>query len=408
MATLFVARNPCNGEKVYIEHAQKKVPYTCLDCNSILIARMGNKRVYHFAHKSKSKCKGETSSHLYCKHILEKQIHKTIFHSTCVKCRCTETKRFCPSDNTIHTAQEHPWNQYTIDVAVLESSNKTLLGALEVYHSHRTTQTKIGDLVTNNIFVTDIDSFEIISKLTIECDEYQLCGTHICVQCYRARKERKERNVKRTTCVCRICDQEFHCTKLFGRTICSRDCYTTKRAAKWEQYNHRLKRMHENRVAQTIQRWYQYQSKLKAYHEQRARAQIQRWVSYNHKLTQLYRNRENRVAQTIPRWYQYQAKIKAYHEQRVHAQIHGWVSYNHKLMRLYGKREQYTYQRIRRWAVYQEKLMYLHKKYNVNTKCMHCGCRDVTIVLSDYLFLCSTACYHERLERVLQRSLVGN
>lgn len=408
MATLFVARNPGNGEKVYIEHAQRKVPYTCLDCNSRLIARMGDKRVYHFAHKSKSKCKGETSSHLYCKHILEKQIHKTIFHSKCVTCKCTETKRFVPSDkNTIRTAQEYPWNQYSIDVAVLESSNNTLLGALEVYHSHRTTQTKMGDLAIHNIFVTDIDTYEIISKLTIECDEYQLCGTHICIQCYQARKERKQQNLNRTACVCRICDQEFHCTKLFGRTICSRDCYAIKRAAEWEQYNHKLKRMYENRVAQTIQMWSQYQAKIRLYHEQRVHAQTQRWVSYNRQLMQLHRNRKSREAQTIQRWSHYQEKIRRYHEQRVHAQTQRWVSYNRKLIQLHRKREQYIYQRIRLWTAYQEKLMYLHNKYNVkiNKTCMHCGRHGVTLVLNDFLFLCSTACYQERLELILQRSL---
>lgn len=379
MATLFVALNPLSRAHVYIEHAQRKIPYMCIDCNSRLIARLGSKRVFHFAHKSKSTCKGETSSHIYCKHLLRRNICKIKFLSTCIKCNQQQTRQF---KEPIETRVEHPWNSYMIDVAVLEPSNSVMLGALEVYHTHRTTQTKMMDLIRNGIFVTDIDTTEILSIFTTDSDEYVLRCSHICIECYQSREQKRIKNLERKRCICSVCDKEFHCTKLFGRTICSRTCY-----------EHIL-----------MQQWRAYQQKLRQLHEESERLRQKKWNDYQHVLYKLHETRENRYRAI---WTSYQQNLYDLHEMRVQAIIRRWTLYQRKLRELHVARVQHEQSIIRRWNTYQDTLMSLHKK-RVRMMCMHCGCMNVSIILDNYLFLCSTQCYQAYLHKVMQKPIYYN
>lgn len=379
MATLYVARNPITHTNVYIEYAQRKIPYQCIDCESRVIARMGSKRVFHFAHKSKSSCKGETSTHMYCKHLLQQNLCKIKFTSRCMKCNQTQHKQF---QNPLRTAQEHPWNSYKIDVAVLNDTE--MVGALEVYHSHRTSRTKMGDLIRNGVFVTDVETTEILSKLTIDSDEYLLDGTHICTDCYRSREQQRIKNLERTQCVCDVCDKVFHCTRLFGRSICSRDCFEHNRVQRWTTYHTTLFRLHEHhKQRQLQQKWTAYRHVLMNLHRKRVQTIVKRWTSYQDTLMNLHKKRVQQERQTVKRWNSYQRVLMTLHRKRVQ-QINSIIS---------------------RWNSYQHVLMTLHKKRENTPPCMQCGSRNVSIILDDYLFLCSTECYQQRLQGIFQKQL---
>lgn len=67
-----------NGILVSIDEVERglKCNCTCPDCHQPLIARMGEKRVAHFAHQGKTNCKGglETIVHKICKEIIAENL----------------------------------------------------------------------------------------------------------------------------------------------------------------------------------------------------------------------------------------------------------------------------------------------------------------------------------------------
>jgi len=372
MATLFVARNPLTNTDVFIENAQRKVAYTCIDCGSAVMPRMGTKRVFHFAHKSKSKCKGETSAHKYCKHILQQNIDKLSFSSTCIK--CSQVQQF--NDTTsIVGVQEHPWKQYKIDVAILDKTTKSMIGALEVYHTHRSTQTKLGEISSNGIFVSDLDTADI---LNFAVNSNRISGTHVCADCHKVREEKRVQALTRSIRYCILCNKEFCCTKQFKK-VCSIECYRQITVAQWTSYQQKLLRLHEERTIQQIERWTAYQQTLRKIHEYRTNQQIERWKKYQNKIRRIHdiiiRSRNRKESERINRWKTYQKVIRKLHDDRENT-------------------------RVERWTTYQQKIRERHESLKMN--CMECGCRGATINLDNYLFLCSAKCYQTRLDRIAQ------
>lgn len=74
-----------DGTLIHIEDAQKQVSYTCWFCEKPMIARMGEKRAHHFAHKAENsnhRCGGEGFRHLRVKsfvHDMLNSIRKKAF-----------------------------------------------------------------------------------------------------------------------------------------------------------------------------------------------------------------------------------------------------------------------------------------------------------------------------------------
>jgi competence CoiA-like predicted nuclease len=59
MVLLYCAYDTVSNDYVLIDDVNvnnKLSSYTCMNCNSIVIAKMGNIKEHHFAHKFKSNC----------------------------------------------------------------------------------------------------------------------------------------------------------------------------------------------------------------------------------------------------------------------------------------------------------------------------------------------------------------
>jgi len=398
MATLFVARNLLTNTDVFIENAQRKVAYTCIDCGSAVLPRMGTKRVFHFAHKSKSKCKGETSAHKYCKHLLQQNLDKLSFSSTCIK--CSKVQQF-NNTTSIVGVQEHPWKQYKIDVAILDKTTKSMVGALEVYHTHRSTQTKLGEISSNGIFVSDLDTADI---LNFAVNSNRISGTHVCADCHKVREEKRVQALTRSIRYCILCNKKFCCTKLF-KNVCSIECYrqitaSQITAAQWTSYQQKLLRLHEERINR-IERWVSYNRRIRTLHQNRTIRRVERWVWYNLRLRKLHEERTN---QQIERWVSYNRRIRTLHQDRMNNRIARWKNYNMEIQRIHyniiQERNRKESERMNRWKEYQYKIRALHNAFQ--KKCMECGHRGVTINLDNYILLCSTMCYQTRLDRIAQ------
>lgn len=394
MATLFVARNPLTNADVFIENAQRKVAYTCIDCGSPVLPRMGTKRVFHFAHKTKSNCKGETSAHKHCKHLLQQNLDKLSFSSACIK--CSQEQQFNDTESIVGI-QEYPWKQYKIDVAMIDKNTKTMVGALEVYHTHRSTQTKLGEISSNGIFVSDLDTADI---LNFADHSNRISGTHICADCHKVREEKRVQALTRSIRYCILCSKEFCCTKLFKK-VCSIECYRQLTAAQWASYQQILRRLHQNRTNQQIERWVSHNRRIKVIHQNRTTQRVERWVWYNRRLRKLH---EERILQQIERWVSYNRKIKEIHQDRTNKRIARWKNYNRKIQRTHDivirERNRKESERINRWKEYQDKIRAIHN--SLEKHCMECGRRGITINLDNFILLCSTNCYQTRLNRIAQ------
>lgn len=57
-------------ERITINKALRGVEYSCLECEGKMIAKKGEVRTHHFAHKSEFSCKGEGQKHLYVKELI--------------------------------------------------------------------------------------------------------------------------------------------------------------------------------------------------------------------------------------------------------------------------------------------------------------------------------------------------
>jgi hypothetical protein len=240
MVQLFIAQNKCSDKYTLIDDAQRSVRYTCLDCHADVIPRLGSKRAHHFAHFSKVDCKGETSTHRYCKHFLEKHFHEIIFVSTCVQCQTTKTRQF--SRESHYTQQEYPWNDFKIDVGVLCKESKQLVAALEVYHTHKTTREKSAQLCSSLDFFVDISTEELMR------DPFHgtIHGTCLCHACYKEHEIQKQLRIQRQMKICVMCEAEYQCTKhhTAPKEYCSDTCFQNY----LEQERIRMERLEQERL----------------------------------------------------------------------------------------------------------------------------------------------------------------
>jgi hypothetical protein len=155
-----IAKNN-NDEDILISDSLKGEEYFCYDCNGILIPKKGTQIRHHYAHKSKELCNGETWKHIYTKKILSKYI-KTITFVT--NCNCGTNCEILFDDNRFHTKEEFPFNEYKIDLGIVDINNN-LFGAIEVFHTHKTTNTKIKNIIYNGIEYIEIHTSEVINKV---------------------------------------------------------------------------------------------------------------------------------------------------------------------------------------------------------------------------------------------------
>lgn len=154
-----IAKNIKN-EDILISDSLKGEEYFCYDCNGILIPKKGTQIRHHYAHKSKELCNGETWKHIYTKKILSKYIKTIIFETSC---NCKTECEISFEDSSLHPREEFSFNEYKIDVGIVNLENN-LHAAIEVFHTHKTTNTKIRNIIYNDIEYIEIDTSEVINK----------------------------------------------------------------------------------------------------------------------------------------------------------------------------------------------------------------------------------------------------
>lgn len=347
MVKIYMARDTGRQTDVLVRNAKRKALYECIDCKSFVIPRQGSKLAWHYAHKTLTTCQGETSSHKYF----------------------TKQKRF--DETAVRTVQEYVWNsptssaEYKIDVGVVDRVSGNLVGALEVFRSHRTPDAKMGDLFANTEFVSDIDTVDIMNaNMNAETsDVYTLCGRHVCDTCVRARE------LARSLRICFMCNREFQCTRIH-KDYCSPECLEQVEILKQQRL----------RQIELETRWNTYQTKLREQHNLR-QSEIY-WQTY--------------------KWMSYQAKMVAKHRQRIHEREQRWHLYQQELMKQHRQR---VNEREQRWYLYQRKLIKQHdarlirdkpKMDSLKTMCMQCGQKEIVMNFDNYLFLCSPECYQIR------------
>jgi len=143
------AINQTNGLYELPCFASKKNEYLCIDCETPLILRKGEERIYHFAHhKSQEKCNylygGESEIHKSAKLLLKTLLEKNkqiLITTMCNSCKKTTTYEIpIYTENTSQIGIEHRFVydhiQRIADVAYLD--NGELVCIFEICHTNKT------------------------------------------------------------------------------------------------------------------------------------------------------------------------------------------------------------------------------------------------------------------------------
>ena len=129
-------------------------PFTCLACNGKMVFRHTHKRTRHtrgttstfevrghFFHTKATGC-GETWVHHAAK-VLLVQHPDHPFQSRCGTCGHVQPFAALPSGRRV---AERPLGSRTVDVAVLSEDDDTVVGAIEVHHTHACDDDRLMDL----------------------------------------------------------------------------------------------------------------------------------------------------------------------------------------------------------------------------------------------------------------------
>ena len=134
------------NKNIMIEDADKKYKYFCFDCDEKLIVRKGKINAHHYSHKSKSDCGGETCQHKYCKALISDFFHNIVFCIFCDNCKSLEEIQF--EKYEYKSSIEYKFDTYFIDVALINENKMKC--AIEIYHTHKTTDEKYNDIIKDN------------------------------------------------------------------------------------------------------------------------------------------------------------------------------------------------------------------------------------------------------------------
>ncbi|MCR4716705.1 MAG: hypothetical protein K5656_05950 [Lachnospiraceae bacterium] len=153
-----------NGDMVSIEDVKNGLKCECLcpSCGSQLIARKGEKNIWHFAHHGESDCNSgsESALHLMAKNILleNKEVFiPAIYYSDLGKvCKYTDVE-----------LESHKYEGVIPDVLMTNKDSSTVL-FVEIYVSHAVDDDKRKKLERLNIPTIEIDLRDMIEDYTEE------------------------------------------------------------------------------------------------------------------------------------------------------------------------------------------------------------------------------------------------
>ena len=131
-------------------------PFYCVDCGEMILKR-GDILTPHFAHKTDSKCSGESYEHKYAKRLISYHINKWAFTDRCDCGVYIRTHRFATAN------EEVPFGgTFRLDVAAFNGDGG-LIGAIEVFHTHLIGQEKRDALNSSGLVVIEVEARYVIA-----------------------------------------------------------------------------------------------------------------------------------------------------------------------------------------------------------------------------------------------------
>ena len=175
-----------DGQLTHANDASRDSAYFCPACEQQLIFKRGKIKTPHFAHKSGSKCSGETIMHQLAKlriadAIANWKMGKTEAPKIGVTCQhdwCNEIKWMPMPEKVSKAVLEHPIGEYRIDVALMNV--EIPIAAIEVKVSHSVDKTKEKELPIPFI---EVQADAIIDDPTALISIRDTLKRHACDKC---------------------------------------------------------------------------------------------------------------------------------------------------------------------------------------------------------------------------------
>lgn len=134
--------------------------YTCPICGSEVIARLGDKKVHHFAHKDKSKCNSETMIHWWVKNKLIE-----VGDSFSIKLSNNNIKNYICKEIYIENQYKTLCGVYKPDITIVTNTNETIYIEIECTNKKKieeyldrwmclkniVVEVSVKDMINNNI-----------------------------------------------------------------------------------------------------------------------------------------------------------------------------------------------------------------------------------------------------------------
>lgn len=170
------ARDARLGKAVHITNAHHESGrWICLGCNWELVAKQGQIKAWHFAHKTESKCSGggrggESNEHEAAKLIIKETLAKWEFvGQPCLVCDDPMIKPYSFGDE-FYDDQKSTWTvkeevsigDYRVDVGVFR--NGRLWGAIEIWHKHAVADDKWVFLLDTLEKVYEVKASEVLAN----------------------------------------------------------------------------------------------------------------------------------------------------------------------------------------------------------------------------------------------------
>tara|TARA_B100000029_G_C17169480_1_gene812736 strand:+ start:86 stop:709 length:624 start_codon:yes stop_codon:yes gene_type:complete len=158
------------GKPVHVENVERGnlAGASCYSCGGILISKKGRVNAWHFAHKSKNDCSGESNLHKYAKYILAEK------RALCVR---NYPKPLKPSRHEFNYAIiEHPVDKFRIDCLLCDEKTPPL--AVEIKVTHPTSEDKIAMFRRKKLAAIEIDLSGLSRLSSVKEIQREVCANH--------------------------------------------------------------------------------------------------------------------------------------------------------------------------------------------------------------------------------------
>lgn len=201
------ARDPRTQRPISIHEAHKEASYNCLKCREELIQKKGEKKAWHFAHKSGSTCNGggpETVAHYRAKYLLVDHLGKWRFLRRCSRCMQPQgVPDSFPQDRGYTGHVEYRITSetgYRVADAMVMCAGWPI-AALEVLQTHAVDEKKKAFLAEQEIAILEMHAEHIIAAYESGSFEVELLEHSPCASCVDIEKARNARPCAQCRCL---------------------------------------------------------------------------------------------------------------------------------------------------------------------------------------------------------------